>query len=338
MDKKTTLVTGGAGFIGANFINYYLTANPEAVVINFDKLTYAAAPENIGDFGDRYQLIEGDIAKKSDVENLLSKFNITQVFNFAAESHVDNSIKGPEEFMRSNIMGTFNLLHGCYLKWMDGPFKLKSGCENNRFHHISTDEVYGSLGDEGKFSETTPYAPNSPYSASKASSDFVVRSYFHTFGLNVVTTNCSNNYGPFQHNEKLIPVVIRKALSGEPIPIYGDGKNVRDWLFVKDHCQAIAKVCQEGRSGETYNIGGDEEWSNIDLCKMICSKLDQLNPRSDGKSYSDQITFVKDRPGHDRRYAVDISKISTELGWKPSVDFEEGIDQTVKWYLKLFHG
>ncbi len=334
MSGKTILITGGAGFIGANFINQFFESYPHYKIVNLDKLTYAADLKNIIDPGvSQYEFVEGDINDSSLLQKLFEQHNFSGVINFAAESHVDNSIKGPEEFVKTNLNGTFNLLHRSYLQWMDGPHQVKAGYEHCRFHQISTDEVYGSLGATGLFSEKTAYAPNSPYSATKAGADFLVRSYFHTFGLNVVTTNCSNNYGPFQNREKLIPVIIEKALSNKAIPIYGDGKNIRDWLFVRDHCSAICSVFFKGSPGETYNIGGDEEKTNLDLCHTICNLLDEVKPRTDGENYAELIEFVSDRPGHDRRYAIDHSKLTSELGWQPNYTFEQGIRETVLWYV-----
>jgi dTDP-glucose 4,6-dehydratase len=266
------------------------------------------------------------------VSKLFKKHRFERVVHFAAESHVDNSITNPGAFIATNITGTFNLLQAAYKTWMEGPNLYKKGCETNRFLHVSTDEVYGSLGATGLFTEQTPYAPNSPYSASKASSDFIVRSYYHTYGMAVVTTNCSNNYGPNQHKEKLIPTIIRKAVAGEPIPIYGDGKNVRDWLYVKDHCVGIKKAIDTGRLGETYNIGGRNERENVYIAHTICNILDILQPK--GFSYKEQITFVTDRPGHDFRYAIDASKIEKELGWSADENFESGIEKTIAWYLE----
>ena len=258
------------------------------------------------------------------------------MINFAAESHVDNSILNPAAFVETNISGTFNLLQNAYQLWMNSPFSLKEEFKNARFLHVSTDEVYGTLGKEGLFTEKTPYAPNSPYSASKASSDFLVRSYFHTYGLPVVTTNCSNNYGPHQHDEKLIPTIIRTALSEKPIPIYGDGKNVRDWLYVSDHCKGINLVLKKGKLGETYNIGGRNERENIYIAQRICEILDKKQPLPNGKSYRDLITYVTDRPGHDKRYAIDATKIESELGWKADENFESGIEKTIEWYLQKY--
>lgn len=337
MNNQTVLVTGGAGFIGANFIEHFLEKHPTYNVINLDKMTYAGDAANLKEVekNERYKFVKGDICDNTLLNKLFTENNITGVIHFAAESHVDNSIEGPEAFIETNITGTFKLLDKCRNEWMDAPFQVKKGKENCRFHHISTDEVYGTLGETGLFTETTPYAPNSPYSASKASSDFIVRSYFHTYGMNVVTTNCSNNYGPKQHKEKLIPTIIRKALSGEPIPIYGDGKNIRDWLYVLDHCKGIDLVFHTGVSGETYNIGGRNERNNLDIANRICEVLDQKKP-IDRKSYKELITFVKDRPGHDRRYAIDASKIENELGWKADENFESGILKTIDWYLTKF--
>ena len=332
------LVTGGAGFIGSNFIPYFLEANQDAFVVNLDLLTYAGDLQNLKEVEghERYEFVKGDIRDFTLVEALFKKYRFNGVIHFAAESHVDNSITGPAAFIETNINGSFNLLEIARNHWMNGPGAIKPGCENNRFLHVSTDEVYGSLGATGLFEETTPYAPNSPYSASKASSDFLVRAYHHTYGMNVVTTNCSNNYGPKQHPEKLIPTIIRKGLAGEPIPIYGDGKNIRDWLYVLDHCKGIALVLQEGRSGETYNIGGKNERDNLYIAGKICELLDEKSPKPDGTSYRELITFVTDRPGHDRRYAIDASKIEDELGWRADEDFESGIGKTVDWYIQLF--
>ena len=332
---KTILVTGGAGFIGSNFIPFFLNSNPGVKVVNLDLLTYAGDLDNLQSLesNPEYHFIHGDICDKKLVEEIFTKYKIDGVINFAAESHVDNSISGPEVFVKTNVNGTFTLLDVAYKNWMESPFNYKKGKEYNRFHHISTDEVYGSLGPEGFFTETTPYAPNSPYSASKASSDMMVRSYHHTYGLNTIITNCSNNYGPKQHSEKLIPVIIRKALNGENIPIYGDGQNVRDWLYVEDHCTAINLVFQKGKAGEVYNIGGNAEKNNLEIANKICALLDIKKPKVSG-SFKDQITFVEDRPGHDKRYAVDFSKLNHELGWSPEEDFESGIQRTIDWYLK----
>lgn len=331
MIKVKVLITGGAGFIGANYVEYALK-NSEDEIFVLDKLTYAGNLKNLAAVEDRITFVKGDICDKDLVQDLFEKHQFHKVVHFAAESHVDNSISGPSEFIQTNIVGTFNLLQSAYKTWMSAPNEFKKGFETARFLHISTDEVYGTLGETGLFKETTPYAPNSPYSASKASSDFIVRSYFHTFGLPVVTTNCSNNYGPYQHKEKLIPTIIRKAISGDPIPIYGDGKNVRDWLYVTDHCSGIFLALEKGRLGETYNIGGRNERINLYIADAICSLLDEMRPQK--KSYKEQISFVKDRPGHDFRYAIDASKIEGELGWKADENFESGIRKTVAWYLE----
>ncbi|MFT4770066.1 MAG: dTDP-glucose 4,6-dehydratase [Cryomorphaceae bacterium] len=333
---KKYLVTGGAGFIGSNFIEHLLDSNSTIEVINLDLMTYAGREENMTSFSgnDRYELVKGDICDRNLVEKLFQEHDFVGVFHFAAESHVDNSISGPEAFIKTNINGTFTLLDVARKHWMEAPGKVKAGKESARFLHVSTDEVYGSLGKEGLFTEETPYAPNSPYSASKASSDFIVRSYFHTYGMNVVTTNCSNNYGPNQHDEKLIPTIIRNAVKGNPIPIYGDGLNVRDWLFVKDHCTGINLTFEKGRSGETYNIGGRNERNNLYISHTICEILDRIEPRS--ASYKEQITFVTDRPGHDLRYAINASKIEGELGWKAQENFESGIEKTIKHYLEKY--
>ncbi|MET1258055.1 dTDP-glucose 4,6-dehydratase [Flagellimonas sp. DF-77] len=329
------LVTGGAGFIGSNFVPYFLESNSNTHLVNIDALTYAGNLGNLKevDGHSRYTFIEGDICDRELVEKIFKTYDIKGVIHFAAESHVDNSITNPDAFMQTNIFGTFNLIDVAKKYWMVGPGIYKEAYRNSRFHHVSTDEVYGTLGDEGLFMETTPYAPNSPYSASKASSDFIVRSYHHTYGMNVVTTNCSNNYGPKQHDEKLIPTIIRKALALEPIPIYGDGSNIRDWLYVLDHCKGIALAYENGKSGETYNIGGRNERNNLYIAKKVCDLLDAKNPRSDGQSYQALITYVKDRAGHDFRYAIDASKIEDELGWKADENFETGIEKTIEWYL-----
>ena len=337
MKNKTILVTGGAGFIGSNFVSYFLNDNPNINLVNLDNLTYAGDLTNLKEVENNpnYTFVKGDICDRGLIERLFDKYQFDGVIHFAAESHVDNSITNPGAFIDTNITGTFNLIDVAKTYWMFAPFQYKIGKEYNRFHHISTDEVYGTLGETGLFKEDTPYAPNSPYSASKAASDLIVRSYFHTYGLNVVTTNCSNNYGPKQHDEKLIPTIIRKALSGEAIPIYGDGKNIRDWLYVLDHCKGINLVFNSGKSGETYNIGGRNERNNLYIVDVICGILDDLVPSK--TSYKKQITFVKDRPGHDLRYAIDASKIETELGWKADENFESGIKKTIDWYLKKYN-
>ena len=334
---KNILVTGGAGFIGANFVPYFIENNSDYHLVNLDLLTYAGNLENVSEVENhpRYTFVQGDICDRNFVEELFQKYQFHDVIHFAAESHVDNSISGPEAFIKTNVLGTFNLLDAARKLWMSAPNQYNVGFENSRFHHVSTDEVYGTLGETGLFEETTPYAPNSPYSASKAGSDMIVRSYFHTYGMNVVTTNCSNNYGPKQHNEKLIPTIIRKAISGENIPIYGDGKNVRDWLYVLDHCKGIELAFKTGKSGETYNIGGRNERNNLYIVDVVCSILNELQPKSEGK-YQDQITFVTDRPGHDLRYAIDATKIENELGWQADENFETGIKKTIVWYLKKF--
>ncbi|MDD7885934.1 dTDP-glucose 4,6-dehydratase [Flavivirga sp. 57AJ16] len=330
------LITGGAGFIGSNFIVYFLKHHPLVKIINIDKLTYAGDLSNLKEVenSNNYKFIKGDICDRGLIEDLFKQYNFNGVIHFAAESHVDNSIKRPNEFINTNVLGTFNLIDVAKNHWMEGPNKIKKNHETSRFHHISTDEVYGSLGDTGLFTEQTPYGPNSPYSASKASSDFIVRSYFHTYGMNVVTTNCSNNYGPKQHDEKLIPTIIRKALQGESIPIYGKGDNIRDWLYVEDHCKGIDLAFHKGVSGETYNIGGQNERDNLYIANTICDILDKKLPKD--TSYKDQITFVKDRPGHDFRYAIDAAKIEEELGWKAEESFETGIRKTVGWYVKKY--
>src|SRR5690348_4286497 len=327
---RTLLVTGGAGFIGANFV---LQAVADGLhVVNLDKLTYAGNLDTLASLhGDaRHVFAQGDIGDRALVARLLTEHHPDAIVNFAAESHVDRSIDGPAEFVQTNVVGTLGLLECArdYWRSLDGAAR-----EAFRFLHVSTDEVYGSLGETGKFKETTPYAPNSPYSASKASSDHLVRAFHHTYGLPVLTTNCSNNYGPYQFPEKLIPLVIARALKGEKLPVYGDGRNVRDWLFVLDHCSAIRRVLEVGRAGETYNVGGDSERENIHVVKTICALLDAKRPLADGRKRESLIEFVKDRPGHDRRYAIDSSKLQRELGWKPSVDFEAGIARTVDWYL-----
>ena len=326
------LVTGGAGFIGANFVLDWLAQHDEPV-INLDKLTYAGNLETLASLqGDtRHVFVQGDIGDAALVSRLLAEHRPRAVVNFAAESHVDRSIHGPEDFIQTNIVGTFHLLESVRAYWGGLP-----GAEREafRFLHVSTDEVYGSLGkDDPAFTENHRYEPNSPYSASKAASDHLVRAYHHTYGLPVLTTNCSNNYGPYHFPEKLIPLMIVNALAGKPLPVYGDGMQVRDWLFVKDHCSAIRRVLEAGTTGETYNVGGWNEKPNIEIVKTVCALLDDLRPRADGQSYAAQITYVKDRPGHDRRYAIDATKIHRELGWKPAETFDTGIRKTVQWYL-----
>jgi len=335
---KTILVTGCAGFIGSNFVPYFLSKYPDIRLINLDLLTYAGNMDNLSDApqNERHIFVQGDICDRVLVESLFNQYDIQGVIHFAAESHVDNSIKNPGVFVQTNVNGTFTLIDVAYKAWMEKPFVYKSGYEGCRFHHISTDEVYGTLGESGLFTEETSYAPNSPYSASKAGSDMIVRSYHHTYGMDTVITNCSNNYGPKQHDEKLIPTIIRKALSGENIPIYGDGKNIRDWLYVLDHCKGIDLVYHTGRSGEVYNIGGRNERNNNQIAERICSLLDTMKPKKDGSSYSNQITYVEDRAGHDRRYAIDATKIETELVWKADENFDSGIVKTIEWYLKKY--
>ncbi len=335
---KCVLVTGGAGFIGSNFIPYFLEKHPEYRVVNLDALTYAGNPGNLREVRrhPRYEFVRGDIADRRLVDRLFRTRDIRGVIHFAAESHVDNSISGPAVFVKTNVTGTFCLADAARRHWMEKPFRSRAGYGGCRFHHVSTDEVFGSLGPEGLFRETTPYAPNSPYSATKAGSDMIVRAYRHTYGLDTVITNCSNNYGPKQHDEKLIPTIIRNALSLRPIPVYGDGKNVRDWLYVLDHCAGLDLAFHAGRAGETYNIGGRNERENIAIARTICAILDRLKPRPDGESYSGLITFVEDRAGHDRRYAIDASKIEIELGWKAAETFETGIEKTVRWYLERY--
>ena len=326
------LVTGAAGFIGSNFVLDWFQHNDERV-ISLDKLTYAGNLENLQSLqkDPRHIFIKGDIGDQALVSSILKEHEPRAVINFAAESHVDRSILGPQDFIETNIVGTYNLLESIRHYWVDLDEKSK---ENFRLVHVSTDEVYGSLEiNEPAFTETHAYEPNSPYSASKAASDHLVRAWHHTFGLPVITTNCSNNYGPYHFPEKLIPLCILNALAGKPLPIYGDGQQIRDWLYVKDHCAAIRAVLEKGRLGETYNVGGWNEMANLDVVILLCSMLDGLKPRSDGFKYSDQIIYVKDRPGHDRRYAIDATKISNELGWKPQETFESGIWKTLQWYL-----
>lgn len=326
------LVTGGAGFIGSNFVHGWLEHLPEPVVV-LDKLTYAGNLANLEAFREdaRFSFVQGDIADSALVGRILREKRVRAVLNFAAESHVDRSIHGPKDFIQTNVVGTFELLEAVRTYWGELDERAR---ESFRFLHVSTDEVYGSLGpSDAAFTERHPYEPNSPYSASKAASDHLVRAYHHTYGLPVLTTNCSNNYGPFHFPEKLIPLVILHALGGKSLPIYGDGSNVRDWLYVRDHCAAIRRVLEAGRVGQTYNVGGWNEKTNLEVVHTLCAMLDELRPRADGQSYTVQITFVKDRPGHDRRYAIDASRIHRELGWKPEETFESGIRKTVQWYL-----
>ncbi len=338
MTKKTILVTGGLGFIGSNFIKHFLSKYPEYVLINVDALTYAANPDNLKSIRNNpnYIFQHIDIRNKESINSLFVKYQFTDIIHFAAESHVDNSINNPMLFAETNIMGTLNLLEAARKLWLEKPFSYKEKFSNVRFHHISTDEVYGTLDDRDFFTEETPYAPNSPYSASKASSDMLVRSFYHTFGLNVITTNCSNNYGPMQHDEKLIPTIIRNALTNMEIPIYGQGKNVRDWLYVEDHCKAIDEVFHNGKSGESYLIGGNNERTNIEIANIICEYLDKILPSD--KSYTNLLRFVDDRPGHDFRYAIDASKLENELNFSPEETFETGIIKTIIWYVKKYKG
>ncbi len=334
---KSILVTGGAGFIGSNFIPYFARKYPDTLIVNFDKLTYAADLNHLKECADwpNYTFVQGDLVQEREVDQVFEKFDIRGVIHFAAESHVDNSIKGPKAFVETNIVGTFHLLEAARRHWMTAPNQSKAGYETCRFHHISTDEVYGTLGETGYFTEATAYASNSPYSASKASSDFLVRAYHHTYGMNVTTSNCSNNYGPKQHAEKLIPTIIRKCLAEEAIPVYGDGKNVRDWLYVLDLCRAIDLIYHQGQTGETYNVGGYNEKNNLQIVDAICTYLNQVRPRKKGR-YQDLITFVADRPGHDKRYAIDASKLENQLGWKANETFDTGITKTIDWYIAAF--
>jgi len=329
------LVTGGCGFIGSNFVRQLLLDPPGRVAgaVNLDKLTYAGNPANLADVADdrRYTFVHGDIGDEALVAGLLATHEIGAVVNFAAESHVDRSIDSPEPFVQTNVVGTLRLLNASRRHWagLAGPAR-----DAFRFLHVSTDEVYGTLGPrDPAFTEETAFAPNSPYAASKAASDHLVRAYRHTFGLPTLTTNCSNNYGPFHFPEKLFPLVILNALDGRPLPIYGDGLQIRDWLYVGDHCRAVSLVLERGRPGETYNVGGMNEWANLDVVRLICSLLDAKAPRKDGRPYSEQIEFVQDRPGHDRRYAIDCSKIARELGWRPAESFETGLAKTVDWFI-----
>ena len=336
------LLTGTAGFIGSNFVPYFLEKYPEYNLINLDLLTYAGNLENLSECENnpRYKFIKGDICNRELVEYIFTEYDIQGVIHFAAESHVDNSIKNPGIFIETNVNGTFTLLDVAQKYWMEKPFTYKKDYEGCRFHHISTDEVYGTLNETDLFTEETPYAPNSPYSASKASSDMIVRSYQETYGMNTVITNCSNNYGPKQHDEKLIPTIIRKALAGEYIPIYGDGKNIRDWLYVLDHCKGIDLVYHTGKEANVYNIGGRNERTNLQIVDAICTILDEKVPaikQINKKSYKELITFVEDRAGHDRRYAIDATKLETQLGWKANEDFDSGIVKTIEWYLEKYN-
>ncbi len=329
------LVTGGAGFIGSNLIRRIITRPEVAKLVNLDCLTYAGTLRNVETVArhPNYVFEKIDLRDQPEVRRVVQQHDITHVLHLAAESHVDRSITGPGDFIHTNIVGTFHLLEACRAAWLDSSFALRHSSLSPRFLHVSTDEVFGSLGPTGHFTEATPYAPNSPYAASKAASDLLVRSYRQTYGLPCVVTNCSNNYGPRQHPEKLIPVVIQKLLARQPVPLYGDGLNVRDWLFVDDHADALWQVLRHGRDGETYNIGGRNEWANLRLVELICDLVDELAPQLGGGSRQ-LISFVKDRPGHDRRYAIDASKMERELGWKPAHNFEHGLHKTVRWYLE----
>ncbi len=323
---RNILITGGAGFIGSHVVRHFVNKYPDDTIINFDKLTYAGNLENLKDVehANNYRFVKGDICNTAELNRLFEKFEISDVIHLAAESHVDRSISGPMEFVTTNVVGTVNLLNTCKAHWKH--------FENHVFYHVSTDEVYGSLGDEGLFTEETAYDPRSPYSASKASSDHFVRAYHHTYGLNIRISNCSNNYGSYQFPEKLIPLMIHNAVEGKELPIYGDGKNIRDWLWVVDHASAIDVIFHRGEKGETYNVGGLNEWTNIDLVEQLCTIIDEQLDRPEG-STKKQITFVKDRAGHDRRYAINADKLATELGWQPSIRFAEGLRKTVDWYL-----
>ena len=348
MANENILVTGCAGFIGSNFVPYFLKKYNNYNLINLDLLTYAGDLNNLKECENnpRYKFIPGDICNRELVESIFKQYDIKGVIHFAAESHVDNSITNPGVFIQTNVNGTYTLIDVAKQYWMEKPFLYKKDYESCRFHHISTDEVYGTLGATGLFTETTPYAPNSPYSASKASSDMIVRSYVETFGLNCVITNCSNNYGPKQHDEKLIPTIIRNALKGSSIPIYGDGKNIRDWLYVLDHCKGIDLVYHEGKKGETYNIGGRNERTNLQIVNKICEVLEEKYPiknnlfintiQNPPRSYKDLITFVADRAGHDRRYAIDATKLENQLGWVANETFDTGIIKTIDWYLSKY--
>jgi dTDP-glucose 4,6-dehydratase len=330
---KNVLVTGGAGFIGSNFVRYLLQAEPDIHIINLDALTYAGSLENLKDLpdADRHTFVHGDITDRQLVEGIFQRYPIDTVVHFAAESHVDRSILGPGQFVQTNIIGTFTLLEAARQAWL---VQKLVPIEQARFHHVSTDEVFGSLSPTATaFTETTPYAPRSPYAASKASSDHLVRAYFHTYGLPVSITNCSNNYGPYQFPEKLIPLMILNALTGRPLPVYGDGKQVRDWLFVEDHCEAIYRVITQGQPGQTYNVGGDNQPTNLEIIHAICEVLDELVPNSPYKPHESLVQFVTDRPGHDRRYDMNIDRIGEELGWEPRESLQSGLRKTVEWML-----
>jgi dTDP-glucose 4,6-dehydratase len=340
MSNSNILITGGAGFIGASFVEYFSEKYPDYHLINLDKLTYAGSLDNLNGLSKnaKHTFIKGDICDSGLVAKIFNEYPINGVIHFAAESHVDNSIKNPDAFVQTNINGTFNLLHIAYQHWFNAPNQPKTSYTNCRFHHISTDEVYGELPLDDKsqlFTENTPYAPSSPYSASKASSDMLVRAYHTTYGLDITISNCSNNYGIKQHQEKLIPTVIRTALSGNLIPIYGRGENIRDWLHVSDHCSAIDIIYHQGKSGETYNVGGKNESTNLELVKMICTILDELKPKVNGASYTDQISFVEDRPGHDLRYGIDATKLEQELGWKAKYNLKSGLLELIRQSLNM---
>lgn len=331
--NRNVLITGGAGFIGSNFVRYLQKQEPETTIVNLDLLTYAGSLENLRNLPnpDNYQFFEGDICNQQLVESLLREHNIDTIVHFAAESHVDRSLEGPGAFIQTNIVGTHTLLEAARKVWLKEKLITDSPL---RFHHISTDEVYGTLSpSDPPFEESTPYAPNSPYAASKASSDHLVRAYFHSFGLPITISNCSNNYGPYQFPEKLIPLMILNALNGKPLPLYGDGLQIRDWLYVEDHCEAIWKIIQHGSIGESYNIGGGNQPTNLTIVETICALLDEKDLLSDHKPHRQLIQFVKDRPGHDRRYAMNITKIQKELGWEPTHNLEQGLQNTVNWYL-----
>jgi dTDP-glucose 4,6-dehydratase len=330
--KTIYFVTGGAGFIGSNLVHYLLEHEPEAIVVVYDRLTYAGNLDNLADVAEspRYRFIQGDICNRDQLRRAFAETSPEIIYNLAAESHVDRSIDGPGEFVRTNVTGTFEMLEAARALYGRADDETK---RRFRFVHVSTDEVFGSLGPDGFFTETTQYAPNSPYAASKAGADHLVRAYFHTYGLPALTTNCSNNYGPYQFPEKLIPLTILNALENKALPIYGDGKNVRDWLYVADHCQALHLAAHRGEPGETYNVGGKNERTTLGIAHTICDVLDRKFPRKNGGSYRELVTFVTDRPGHDRRYAIDPSKIGKELGWQPTTPFEQGIEKTVDWYL-----
>ncbi len=331
--SSTLLVTGGAGFIGSNFVRHVLAGDYSTCVVNLDKLTYAGNPATVADLEGtgRYTFVQGDITDAALVGGLLAEHGVTALVHFAAESHVDRSIDSPEDFLITNVLGTFRLLDCARAYWKGLP---PESARAFRFLHVSTDEVYGTLkADDPAFTEETGFAPNSPYAASKAGSDHFARAYFHTYGLPVLTTNCSNNYGPHQFPEKLIPLMILNALDGKSLPIYGDGGNIRDWLYVGDHCEAISRVLADGCTGETYNVGGNHERTNLQIVDTLCRTLDTLSPRADGRSYAEQKTFVADRPGHDRRYAVNSGKLQRELGWAPAESFETGLEKTIRWYL-----